>query len=323
MAKAIVCKEYGALENLVYGDIETRAPKLGEVVIRSEAIGVNYPDGLLVKGLYQMKPPTPFVPGMEAAGTVSAVGADVTTVKPGERVVALLQTGGYAEEVVAPHASVMKLPDGMDEGDACALLCAYGTAHHALKQRAVLRPGETLVVLGAAGSTGLAAVQIGKAMGAKVIAVASTDEKRRLAEINGADVVLGYDDLKDSLKQATGGKGADVVFDPVGGDAFDAASRAMARGGRLLVVGFASGRIPQLPVNLTLVKEYGVVGVFWGAFTAKEPDVYAANMRELFGWHQTGKVKPQIEGVYPLSEAASVLQRVLGRGAIGKIVLAP
>lgn len=323
MAKAIVCKEYGALENLVYEDVETPAPKSGEVVIRSQAIGVNFPDGLLVKGLYQMKPPTPFVPGMEVAGSVSAVGRDVTDIKPGDRVAALLQTGGYTEEVVAPQASVMKLPDGMDEADACALLCAYGTAHHALKQRAVLKAGETLVVLGAAGSTGLAAIQIGKAMGARVVAVASSEEKRRLAEANGADVVLGYDDLKDSLKQATGGKGADVVFDPVGGDAFDAASRAMARGGRLLVVGFASGRIPQLPVNLALVKEYSVVGVFWGAFTAKEPDVYAENMRELFGWYQAGKVKPQIEGTYPLAEAASILQRVLGRGAVGKIVLAP
>lgn len=322
MAKAIRCKSYGALDDLVYEDVETPAPGPDEMVIRAEAIGVNFPDGLLVKGLYQMKPETPFVPGMEAAGTIAAVGSKVTDFVVGDRVAALLQTGGYAEEIVTQQKNVVKLPEGMDGADACALLCAYGTAHHALKQRAVLRPGEKLVVLGAAGSTGLAAIQIGKAMGADVVAVASSEEKRALARANGADAAVGYDDLKDAIKRETGG-GADVVFDPVGGDAFDAASRAMARGGRLLVIGFASGRIPQLPVNLTLVKEYSLVGVFWGNFTAKEPHVFAENMRELFDWHGEGKVRPHIDGRYPLADAAAVLERVMGRGALGKLILHP
>src|SRR5690606_11382987 len=203
------------------------------------------------------------------------------------------------------------------------LLVGYGTSHYALKQRGLLKPGETLCVLGAAGATGIAAVQIGKAMGATVIGVASSEEKRKIAKDAGADLVLGYDNLKDALTEATGGKGVGVTFDPVGGERFDALSRSMAWEGRLLVIGFASGTIPKLPVNLTLVKGYSVVGVFWGAFTQKEPAVYAENMKELVGWHLAGKVKPVIEGVYALSEAPAVLQRVLGRGAAGKIVLKP
>ncbi|MEX3008901.1 NADPH:quinone oxidoreductase family protein [Hoeflea sp. TYP-13] len=321
--KAIVCEEFGPLDTLVYRDIETPPVKDHTVLIRPEAIGVNYPDGLLVQGLYQMKPPTPFVPGMEVAGVVEEVGAAVKNVKPGDRVAALCQIGGYSERVSAPQKVVFPLPPGMDAADACALMCAYGTSHHALKQRAVLKPGETLAVLGAAGATGIAAIQIAKAMGARVIAVASSEEKQRIAKESGADEVIGYDNLKDQLKALTDGKGVDVLFDPVGGDAFDAACRAMGRGGRLLIIGFASGRIPELPVNLTLVKEYSVVGVFWGSFTQHEPDVYADNMRELVGWYLEGKVKPHIEGRYPLAEAPQILKRVLGRGATGKLVLVP
>ena len=217
----------------------------------------------------------------------------------------------------------MKLPDGLSGEDACALLCGYGTSHYALKQRAKLQPGETLCVLGASGATGIAAIQIGKIMGARVIGVASTAEKRAIARDAGADIVIGYDNLKDSLKEATGGKGIDVAFDPVGGEAFDALSRSMGWGGRLLVIGFASGTIPQFPVNLSLVKGFSVVGVFWGAFTQKEPKAYAENMKELIGWQLAGKVKPVIEGTYPLAEAATVLKRVLGRGATGKLILKP
>jgi NADPH2:quinone reductase len=211
----------------------------------------------------------------------------------------------------------------MDAADVCALLVAFGTSHHALKQRAQLRSGETLVVLGAAGATGIAAIQIGKIMGARVIAVASSEEKRAICTENGADEAIGYDDLKDQIKALTDGTGADVVYDPVGGAAFDACSRAMARNGRLLVIGFASGEIPKLPVNLTLVKEYSVVGVFWGNFTRFEPQVYADNMTELLGWYRKGSIKPLIEGRYPLKDAAAVLARVLGRGATGKLVLVP
>ncbi|WP_136657518.1 NADPH:quinone oxidoreductase family protein [Nitratireductor sp. XY-223] len=321
--KAIVCEEFGALDKLAYRDIDDPRVKDHTVLIRPQAIGVNYPDGLLVQGLYQVKPPTPFVPGMEVAGTVEAVGSAVENFKPGDRVAALGQLGGYAELAAVPQAAVFPLPEAIDTADACALLCAYGTAHHALKQRANLQPGETVAVLGAAGSTGIAAIQIAKAMGAKVIAVASSPEKQAIARENGADDVTGYDNLKDDLKKLSGGKGVDVLFDPVGGDAFDAACRAMARKGRLLVIGFASGRIPELPANLTLVKEFSLVGVFWGSFTQHEPAVYADNMKELIGWYLEGKVKPFIEGRYPLADAPSVLERVLGRGATGKLVLVP
>ena len=321
--KAIVARDFGPLEQLEYADWPEPEVKDREVVIEAEMIGVNYPDGLLVQGLYQMKPPVPFVPGMEVAGKVVAVGDKVTGLKVGDRVASVSSMGAYAEKVAAHEATVMKLPDAMSGEDACALMCGFGTSHHALKQRGQLKPGETLCVLGASGATGVAAVQIGKAMGATVIGVASTEEKRAIAKDAGADVVLGYDNLKDALKEATGGKGVDVAFDPVGGEAFDVLSRSMAWNGRLLVVGFASGAIPKLAVNLTLVKGYSVVGVFWGAFTAKEPAVYADNMKELVGWYLQGKVKPVIEGVYPLEDAPSVLTRVLGRGAAGKIVLKP
>lgn len=321
--KAIVASDYGPIDQLRYADWPEPVAEGRTVVIEAEVIGVNFPDGLLVQGLYQMKPPTPFVPGMEVAGRVVAVGDRVTSFRVGDRVASVSSMGAYAEKVGAHEASVMKLPDAISAADACALLCGYGTSHHALKQRGQLRPGETLCVLGASGATGVAAVQIGKAMGATVIGVASSEAKRQVAKAAGADIVLGYENLKDALKEATDGKGVDVAFDPVGGEAFDALSRSMAWNGRLLVIGFASGTIPKLPVNLTLVKGYSLVGVFWGAFTQKEPAVYAENMRELVGWHLAGKVRPVIEGVYPLADAPAVLQRVLGRGATGKIVLKP
>ena len=321
--KAIVAKEFGPLDQLEYADWPEPVAEGSTVVIEAEAIGVNFPDGLLVQGLYQMKPETPFVPGMEVAGRVVAVGEKVTGFKPGDRVASVSTMGAYAERVGVDEATVLKLPDGISNEDACALMCGYGTSHHALKQRARLQPGETLCVLGASGATGIGAIQIGKAMGATVIGVASTEEKRRIAKDAGADVVLGYENLKEALKAATHGKGVDVAFDPVGGDAFDALSRSMGWNGRLLVIGFASGTIPKLPVNLTLVKGFSVVGVFWGAFTQKEPAVHAQNMRELIGWHLEGKIKPVIEGIHPLKDAPSVLQRVLGRQSSGKIVLKP
>jgi NADPH:quinone reductase len=319
--KAIVAREYGPLDNLEYADWPEPEAGPGEVVIEAEAIGVNFPDGLLVQGLYQMKPETPFVPGMEMAGSVVAVGDNVKSVKVGDRAAAMGTLGAYAERMAASEQATMKLPDAMSAADACALMCGYGTAHHALKQRADLKPGETLCVLGASGLTGIAAVQIGKAMGARVIGVASTDEKRKIALDAGCDQVIGYDNLRDDLKAATEGNGVDVAFDPVGGEVFDALARSMGWGGRLLVIGFASGTIPKLPVNLTLVKGFSVVGVFWGAFTRKEPTVYADNMRELVGWYLGGKVKPVIEGIYKLSDAPQVLKRVLARGATGKIIL--
>ncbi len=321
--KAIVARDYGPLEDLAYADWPEPEAMGRNVVIAAEAIGVNFPDGLLVQGLYQMKPPVPFVPGMEVAGTVIAIGDEVRSVKVGDRVAALGNLGGYAEKVAAPESSVLPLPDGVAAADACALLCGYGTSHYALKQRGHIKPGETLCVLGAGGLTGTAAIQIGKAMGARIIGVASSAEKRSIASEAGADVVLGYDNLKDALKEATGGRGVDVGYDPVGGESFDALSRSMGWGGRLLVIGFASGTIPKFPVNLALVKGFSLVGVFWGDFTRREPAVYADNMRELIGWYMDGRVKPVIEGEYPLADAAAVLARVLNRGSAGKIILKP
>ncbi|MEI5681319.1 MULTISPECIES: NADPH:quinone oxidoreductase family protein [unclassified Mesorhizobium] len=321
--KAIVVNNYGPIDQIAYANWPEPEAKGNQVVIEAEAIGVNFPDGLLVQGLYQMKPELPFVPGMEVAGRVIAVGPEVKSLKVGDRVASLSTHGSYAERVAVPEPAAMKLPDGMDAGHACALICGYGTSHYALKQRAQIKPGETLCVLGASGLTGIAAIQIGKALGATVIGVASTEEKRQIAKEAGADIVLGYEDLKDRLKEATGGKGVDVAFDPVGGEAFDALSRSMGWGGRLLVIGFASGTISKFPVNLALVKGFSVVGVFWGAFTAKEPKVYAENMSELIEWYRTGKVKPVIEGTYPLADAAKILKRVVGRGASGKLILKP
>jgi NADPH2:quinone reductase len=321
--KAVVAREYGPIENLDYADWPEPEAKGRTVVVEAEAIGVNFPDGLLVQGLYQAKPATPFIPGMEMAGRVSAVGEAVTKFKVGDRVVSFTPTGAYAEKIGVDESQVIPLPDQISGADACALICGYGTSHHALKQRANLQPGETLVVLGAAGTTGLAAIQIGKVMGARVIAVASTPEKREIAKAAGADIALGYENLKDTLKEATGGKGVDVGYDPVGGDMFDVLARSMAWNGRLLVIGFTSGKIPQFPVNLALVKGFSVVGVFWGTFTAKEPHLHEENMRELIGWQIAGKIKPVIEGTYPLSEAKEVLRRIHDRAVAGKLILKP
>lgn len=321
--KAILCRAYGPIATLDFAEIDAPVPTGTEVLIEPEAIGVNYPDGLLVQGLYQSRPETPFTPGMEAAGRIVAVGPDVMSAKVGDRVVAYQPLGAYAQRVLAPEAAVMALPDGLDAGAACALVCGYGTAHHALKQRADIQPGETLLVLGASGATGIAAIQIGKAMGAKVIAAASTDDKRALTLREGADEAIGYDDLRGDIKRLTGGSGVDVAFDPVGGEAFDAVSRSMAWNGRLLVIGFASGTIPKLAVNLTLVKGYSVVGVFWGSFTSKEPEAFAANMTELMGWATGGTVRPYISERARLADAADVLMRMHARQTTGKVVLVP
>lgn len=320
--KAIICHEFGPLTDLAWEETADPVPGPGEVLIATEAAGVNYPDGLLVQGLYQSRPDRPFTPGMEVAGRIEGVGEGVS-LAPGTRVLAAVSTGGYAEKAVCPAARVMEIPEGMDAAEACALLVAYGTSHHALKQRGALKAGEWLMIFGAAGATGVAAIQIGKVMGAKVIAVCSTEEKRALALETGADHAIGYDDLKAQVKDLTGGHGVDVVYDVVGGAAFDAACRCMARNGRLLVIGFASGEIPKFPVNLALVKEFAVVGVFWGNWTRAEPEAYKANMAELLGWYAEGRVKPVIEGRYKLSEASEVLTRVLARGATGKIALVP
>ena len=321
--KAIVCNNFGPIRDIEYKDVDE--PNLSEdtILIKVSSVGVNFPDGLLVQGKYQIKPETPFIPGMEVAGEVIGISYNNSDFAVGDRVAALSQLNGYAEKAVVKTSSTFKIPKNMSYNDACALLCAYGTSHYALKQRGLLKKGETLVVLGASGSTGIAAIQIGKIMGAKVIAVASNSEKQKIAEENGADLSIGYDNLKEKLKEISNGKGIDVIFDPVGGDTFDTIARTMARKGRLLVIGFASGSIPKLAVNLALVKEFSVVGVFWGAFTRAEPNEYKLNMIELFNWYQKGLLKPLIEKSYPLSQAASVLEKILDRDSKGKITLNP
>jgi len=321
--KAIVCNNFGQIRDIEYKDVDE--PNLNEdtILIKVSSVGVNFPDGLLVQGKYQLKPETPFIPGMEVAGEIIGLGSKDTDFAVGDRIAALSQLNGYAEKAVVKTSSTFKIPENMSYDDACALLCAYGTSHYALKQRGKLKKGETLVVLGASGSTGIAALQIGKIMGAKVIAVASNSEKQKIAKENGADLSIGYENLKEKLKEISDGKGIDVIFDPVGGDTFDTIARTMARKGRLLVIGFASGSIPKLAVNLALVKEFSVVGVFWGAFTRAEPDEYKLNMIELFDWYQKGFLKPLIEETHPLSQAAAVLEKILARGAKGKIILTP
>ena len=321
--KAIVCNNFGPIQDIEYKDVKKPIIQDKGVIINVKSVGVNFPDGLLVQGKYQLKPETPFIPGMEVAGEIITVGSSVKNFQIGDRVAALSQLSGYAEQAVVQEKSVFKIPTNMSFDDSCALLCAYGTSHYALKQRAQLQKNELLVVLGASGSTGIAAIQIGKIIGAKVIAVSSNPEKQKIAKDNGADISIGYDNLKEELKSISKGKGVDVIFDPVGGDIFDTVARTMARSGRLLVIGFASGTIPKLSVNLALVKEFSVVGVFWGAFTRGEPEEYKKNMIELFDWYQKDLLKPLIEENYPLSEAAKVLEKILARGAKGKIILKP
>ena len=323
--KAIVCEKFAAVEELQYKELPDPVVQPGHVIVDIEAIGVNYPDGLLVQGLYQMKPDHPFIPGTEVAGIVSEVGEGVKHLQVGQRVVAMNMLNGYAEKILQPANLAMPLPDNIPSEEAAGLITAHATAHHALKQRAKIQPGETLLVTGAAGGTGLAAVQIGKAMGAKVIAVCSTQEKLDIAKENGADILINYSDtdLKAAVKEATEGKGVDVVYDVVGGEAFDVLSRSMAWNGRLLVIGFASGTIPKLPINLTLVKGYSLVGVFWGTFTMKEPQAFMENMIELMTWYGEGKVKVIVDEVFPLSETASALNKVMNRQVIGKVILKP
>jgi NADPH2:quinone reductase len=323
--KAIVCNAFGPIDEIEYKEMPD--PKAGpdQVVLSIKAIGVNFPDGLLVQGLYQMKPECPFVPGIEVAGVVEEVGTSVLSLELGDRVLASTMTGGYAEKLCLNANAAIKIPDAMLDEHAAVLPCAYGTAHHALKQRANLQPGETLVVLGAAGGTGLAAVQIGKAMGARVIAVCSDDEKLSLAADCGADELINYSktDLRKSLMSMTDRRGVDVVFDPVGGEAFDHCARSMAWNGRLLVIGFASGTIPQFSVNLALVKGYSVIGVFWGSFTQYQANDYKDNMTELFHWYEQGKVKPLIDNTFSLDSAAEALHLVAQRKVKGKLVLIP
>jgi len=320
--KAVVCKEFGPIENLTVEDLPDPTPGAGEVLIRVHAAGVNFPDGLMVRGEYQMKPPRPFTPGNEVAGIVTALGSGVTTLSVGQRVVSLCGLGGFAEQVVAPADRALPIPDSMDFNTAGGLMLVYGTSLHALKNKAKLKAGETLLVLGAAGGVGLAAVELGRAMGARVIAAASTNEKLELARAHGAELGINYAtaDLRAELKHLVPG-GVDVVYDPVGGPLTEAAVRGMAWGGRLLVIGFANGEIPKLPLNLLLLREGEAIGVFWGAWTQRDPAGHAANTARIMQWFTEGKLKPHVGGAYPLTQVKDALDDVMGRRAQGKIVL--
>lgn len=321
--KAIVCHHFSDVSDLAYEDTDVPTAGAAEVLIDVAAAGVNFPDSLLVQGLYQLKPDLPFIPGTEVAGVISEVGEGVQHLKVGMRVLGICRLGGYAEKVVIPANQVMPIPDSIPMEEAAGLVTAHATAHHALKQRAAIQAGETLLVTGAAGGTGLAAVQIGKEMGATVIAACSTDEKCEIARQNGAELTINYTthDLKDTIKSMTNNKGVDVVYECVGGDTFHACSRSMAWAGRLLVIGFAGGEIPKFPVNLALVKGYSVVGVFWGSFTAHQPQDFMANMKELITWYAQGKVKVHVDEVFPLHDAVAAIDKVTSRQVKGKVVL--
>ncbi len=321
--KAVLCKQLGGPETLVVEDVPSLVPGKGQVVVAVEAAGVNFPDTLIIQGKYQFKPELPFSPGGEAAGTIKALGEGVTGWKIGDRVIAAATWGGYAQELATDAGRLFAMPDSMDYVSASAFLLTYGTSYHALKDRARIRPGETLLVLGASGGVGLSAVQIGKAMGARVIAAASTEAKLEVCRQNGADETINYatEDLRARVKAITNGRGVDVIYDPVGGPLSETALRDMAWNGRFLVVGFAGGEIPKIPLNLALLKGCSIVGVFWGGFTKAEPERNAANNAELMQLFVAGKVKPHIHATYPLEQVADALNEVTSKRVSGKVVL--
>ena len=323
--KAILCKAWGGPETLVLEDIASREPAAGEVKIRVRAAGVNFPDVLIIQKKYQIQPPLPFSPGAEVAGDVLSVGQGVAHVKTGDKVVSFCGVGGFAEEVIAPANVTMPMPPGVPYPLAAIFSLAYGTSWHAVRDRAALQAGETMLVLGASGGVGLAAVEIGKAIGARVIAAASSDEKLTICKQHGADALINYstEDLRDAIKRETGGKGPDVIFDPVGGKFAEPAFRSIGWRGRYLVIGFAAGDIPALPLNLALLKGASIVGVFWGEFAKREPKQNMQGMAEMMGWMREGKLKPLISKSYTLAEAPQALMDMAARKVVGKIVIAP
>jgi len=321
--KAVLCKKYGPPDELVVEQVPSLKAGKGQVVVSVKAAGVNFPDTLIIQGKYQFKPEPPFSPGGEVAGVVKEIGDGVTGVKLGDRVIASSTWGGFAEEIAVDADRLVPMPDAMDYVPASAFILTYGTSYHALKDRAQLRAGETLLVLGASGGVGIAAVQLGKAMGARVIAAASSDAKLQVCKANGADETINYasEDLRTRIKAITQGRGVDVVYDPVGGPYSEPALRDMAWNGRYLVVGFAAGEIPKIPLNLALLKGCSIVGVFWGAFTRNEAERNRRNNEELMQLYLQGKVTPHIHATYPLERAAEALNEVLNKRVSGKVVL--
>ncbi len=321
--KALLCKQYGLPDTLVVEEVPDPVPGPGEIVVDMKAAGVNFPDVLIIQNKYQFKAELPFSPGAEFAGIVSAVGAGVTHLKPGDHVIGSTTYGAFCEKVKMSPARAIPIPKSMPFDTAAAFILTYGTSYHALKDRAALKPGETLLVLGAAGGVGLAAVEIGKAMGARVIAAASTAEKLAVCKEHGADLLINYstEDLREKLKEMTDGKGPDVIYDPVGGQYAEPAFRSIAWRGRFLVVGFANGEIPKLPLNLMLLKGASVVGVFWGQYVGKEPQNYKQDIVEMFQWVQEGKLRPHISARYPLAQGAQAINDMMNRKVMGKVVI--
>ena len=321
--KAVLCKAYGPPDSLVFEDVASPVPGPDEAVVTVKAASVNFPDVLIIENKYQVKPPLPFSPGSELAGIVKVVGDGVTHLKPGDRVMAITGYGAFAEEVNVDARKLFPIPQAMDFATAAAFGLTYGTSEHALVDRGALKSGETLLVLGAAGGVGLAAIEIGKILGARVIACASTDDKLAVCRTHGADETINYttEDLRERIKALTNGTGPDVVYDPVGGAYTELALRSIAWRGRLLVVGFAAGEIPKIPLNLTLLKGCSIVGVFWGDFARREPGHFADAMARLSAWHAGGKLKPHISNTFPLERAADALKLMAARKVMGKVVL--
>lgn len=328
--KAMLSKEVGGPETLVLEELPTPEAKKGHVVIRVHAAGVNFPDTLIIRDMYQMKPPRPFAPGGEIAGEIEAVGEGVKGLAVGDRVLGMVGFGGFATHVAAEASRVIKIPDAMPYDEAACFILTYGTSHHALKDRANIQPGESLLILGAAGGVGAAAIELGKAAGAKVIAAVSSEEKAQFCRDLGADETIIYSrDMSDratqkefsnEIKKLSGGEGVDVIYDAVGGDYAEPAVRALAWKGRFLVVGFPAG-IPKIPLNLTLLKGCQIVGVFWGAHTLREPAMHAENLGDLFRMYGEGKVKPRISASYPLAQAGDALKLLSDRKVLGKVVV--
>ena len=321
--QAWICHNPTGVDSLQWQELPTPAPQAGQALVSVKAASLNFPDILIVQNKYQFKPALPFVPGSEFAGLVEAVGPGVSHVKPGDRVATVAGTGGFGSHALVPAEKLVPLPDGMSFEHGAAFLMTYGTTQHALLDRGALQPGETVLVLGAAGGVGTAAVQIAKAAGARVIAAASTDEKCQLCRDIGADDTINYstENLREALKAKTGGKGPDLVYDPVGGDLAEPVFRSIAWRGRYLVVGFAGGGIPALPLNLMLLKGASVVGVFWGDFVRREPQAFARDIEQLSQWYAEGKVRPVMDQTLPIADLMAAYARMAARQVIGKLVL--
>jgi len=321
--KAVLCRQFGPPDSLVVEELASPRAGPGEVVVSVKAASVNFPDVLIIQNKYQFKPPLPFSPGSELAGVVKELGEGVSGVRPGDRVIAFTTYGAFAEEVKTEAARLLPMPEGMDFPSAAAFLLTYGTSDHALRDRAGLKAGETLLVLGAAGGVGLAAVEIGKALGARVIACASSEDKLEVCRSHGADATINYasEDLRERIKALSDGRGVDVIYDAVGGPYTEPAFRCVAWRGRLLVVGFAAGEIPKLPLNLALLKGASLVGVFWGDFARREPKRFAESVRQLAAWYREGKLRPHVSQTFPLAQAAQALKLMAARQVKGKLVL--